>query len=121
MKKSHISIGLIIVLLVGGYIAYRNTNSSSTESVPSANLTQVNTPTSTCADAVEHAKIVCLADALKASITDSALLASLQLPYTVTDAQKWSNFPPAGYRDRVGPTLSQFNETQLSVIQEIIK
>ena len=53
--------------------------------------------------------------------SDSDLLAKLQIPYAVADARKWSNFPPAGYDDRRGPTLDKFTKEQLVIVKAILK
>ena len=63
-----------------------------------------------------HAKLVCLADLLKKGMAP-ALLARLQLPYSVQDGKKWSNFPPMVYHDRVGVTLAEFSPAQLGVVK----
>jgi hypothetical protein len=68
----------------------------------------------------EHAKLVCLADLLKKDLSP-ALLARLQLPYSAADGQKWSNFPPMVYRDRVGLTLGEFTVPQQGVIKALLK
>jgi hypothetical protein len=39
----------------------------------------------------------------------------------VPDAKRWSNFPPMGYRNRVGPTLAEFSSAQLGVVKAIMK
>jgi hypothetical protein len=49
------------------------------------------------------------------------LLARLQLPYSAQDGQKWSNFPPMVYRDRVGVTLAEFSPAQLGAVKAILK
>lgn len=67
-----------------------------------------------------HARLVCLADLLKKDLS-SELLARLQLPYSVADAKRWSNFPPMGYRNRVGPTLAELTPSQLGVVKAIMK
>ena len=67
-----------------------------------------------------HARLVCLADLLKKDLKPE-LLARLQLPYSVQDARKWSNFPPTVYRDRVGPTLGEFTPAQLGVVKALLK
>ncbi|KUP93481.1 DUF3500 domain-containing protein [Tritonibacter horizontis] len=66
-----------------------------------------------------HVRLVCLADGLKGMVT-SDVLAELQLPYSVEDARKWSNFPPMGYRDRVGPTLGDFDAAQLGYVKTML-
>ncbi len=67
-----------------------------------------------------HAKLVCLADLLKKDMAP-ALLARLQLPYSVENGMKWSNFPPMVYRDRVGVTLAEFSHAQLGVVKALFK
>jgi hypothetical protein len=67
-----------------------------------------------------YARILCLSDELESKV-DSTLLSKMQLDYSVANAEKWSNFPPAGYRDRLGPTLSEFSSDQLPLVLAIIK
>lgn len=67
-----------------------------------------------------HARLVCFADLLKRTLSDS-LLRRLQLPYTVSDARRWSNFPPMGYRNRVGPTLADFTPAQLGIVKALLR
>lgn len=67
-----------------------------------------------------HLRLVCLADLLKRDLTDS-VKTRLQLTYSVTDAKRWSNFPPMGYRNRVGPTLAEFTPAQLGVIKAMLR
>lgn len=67
-----------------------------------------------------HAKLVCLADLLKKGMAPE-LLARLQLPYSVQDGKRWSNFPPMVYRNRVGVTLAKFSPAQLGVVKAILK
>lgn len=66
-----------------------------------------------------HPRLVCLADALKATMPANRL-AQLQLPYSVADAKKWSNFPPLGYPDRVGLTLGDLDAAQLSYVKAML-
>jgi hypothetical protein len=74
----------------------------------------------TCGNNTGHDRLVCLAELLKADLSP-ALLARLQLPYSVTDARRWSNFPPMGYRDRIGPTLGELTPEKLGVAKAIMK
>jgi hypothetical protein len=73
-----------------------------------------------CAAAAGHERLVCLTDGLKQLITPE-LAAKLELAYSVEEARKWSNFPPVGYPDRVGPTLGKFTPEQLGYIKAILK
>ena len=66
------------------------------------------------------ARLVCLTGALKQGLSPE-LTARLQLPYSVADARRWSNFPPMGYRDRVGVTLGELTPPQLGVVKAIMK
>jgi Protein of unknown function (DUF3500) len=81
---------------------------------------ETSAPDQTCQAAKGHARVICLADLLKKDMAPE-LLARLQLPYAVADAQRWSNFPPMGYRNRVGPTLAEFTPAQLGVIKALMK
>jgi hypothetical protein len=74
----------------------------------------------TCSSVKGHARVVCLADLLKKDLSPE-LLARLQLPYAVADAKRWSNFPPMGYRNRVGPTLAEFSPAQLGAVKALMK
>jgi hypothetical protein len=73
-----------------------------------------------CDGKIDHERLVCLADALKKTLSPE-LSAQLQLSYTVADAKRWSNFPPAGYNNRVGPTLDKFDPDQLGYIKAMLK
>ena len=67
-----------------------------------------------------HQRLVCLANALKTTLSPE-MKTRMLLPYTVEDAKKWSNFPPIGYPDRVGPTLGDFDIKQLGIIKAMLK
>lgn len=64
--------------------------------------------------------MVCLADAFKATISASQG-ATLQLPYSKTDAIKWSNFPEFAARPRrVGIRLGSLNAAQLKAAKALM-
>lgn len=129
MKRSTIiaaSAATVILAGIGGYVAtnpflmmmlgggpdlsrYANVN---------INMTAV-VAADTCGDAPTFGKLVCLADALKSSVTPE-ILTQVQRPYSVAEAQKWSNFPPMAYPDRVGPTLGDFTPEQRGIIKSIL-
>lgn len=75
--------------------------------------------TDTCRETAGHAHLVCLADALKATLSPD-LLARVQLPYTVADAERWSNLPASVYTNRVGATLGDFTPEQRSIIKALL-
>lgn len=66
-----------------------------------------------------HERLVCLADALKER-SSPELLAELQRDYSAQEATQWSNFPPVGYPDRVGPTLGDFSAEQLGLVKAML-
>lgn len=66
-----------------------------------------------------HERLICFAAGLKI-LLPAETWALLQLPYSVSDAKKWSNFPPMGYRDRVGLTLGDFDAEQLGIVKAML-
>src|SRR5688572_21671410 len=118
MKKYVISLAVLVAVSIGGFTLYRSLTSSS-YGFANVNLGSLEVP-SLCYEAAGHPRIVCLAGELKKTLS-AELLAQLELPYSVNSAQKWSNFPPAGYKDRRGPTLNKFSNEQLVIIKAILK
>jgi hypothetical protein len=71
-----------------------------------------------CAKETGLAKVVCLAEALKAMLSPEQM-AQLQLVYSKANAIKWSNFPE--FRPtRVGIKLGQLNEKQLAAAKALM-
>jgi Protein of unknown function (DUF3500) len=66
-------------------------------------------------------KIVTLANAFKTSLSEEQLKI-VQLPYSKTDAAKWSNFP-ATFRNakRVGLNFGSMNASQILLAKELLK
>lgn len=75
--------------------------------------------TTNCAQATGLAKVVCLAEAFKATLT-STQLATLQLTYSKASAQRWSNLPEGLYRNRVGISLGSLSAAQLTAFQSMM-
>ncbi|MVM31771.1 DUF3500 domain-containing protein [Spirosoma sp. HMF4905] len=73
--------------------------------------------TTTCAS-TGVAQIVCLAEAFKATLTTTQL-ATAQLTYSKTNAQKWSNLP-AGLSARIGINLGSLSSTQLAAFRNLM-
>ncbi len=73
-----------------------------------------------CSSATGIAKIICLADAFKAQLTSSQL-ATAQRTYTTTEAKKWSNFPEAIYRNRIGLNFGSMTTVQIQYAKALIK
>lgn len=122
MKKLFLSVGVLAVLAAGGYGAfnYRNTSILAAYSDMNINIGSVEATVATCTSNAGHARLVCLADELIKTATPE-LLTNLQRPYSVADAKKWSNFPPVGYPNRVGPILSLFTPEQLAIVKSLLK
>ncbi len=76
-------------------------------------------PATTCGDVASTIRMVCLMDQLKTGLAPE-VLAELQRPYSLDEAKKWSNFPPVGYADRIGPTLGDFTPEQRGLIKLIL-
>ena len=80
----------------------------------------VNAATSTsCTSSTGFAKLLCLCDAFKATLT-SAQIANLQLAYTFSNIKTWSNLP-AAMSSRLGLKLGDLNGTQLTAAKAIIE
>ena len=72
-----------------------------------------------CTGVAGLAKVVCLAEAFKATLTSSQV-ATVQLAYSKTDAVKWSNLPQALSRNRVGLNFGALNATQLAAAKALL-
>jgi len=118
MKKRFVAIGALVVLAAAGYFGYRYFSSSASYGTVNVNLGAVEA-SKLCKDLSGHPRVVCLSNELKKSLS-AELAGKVQLNYSVAEAQKWSNFPPAGYRNRIGATLDQFSKEQLTIIKAIL-
>jgi Protein of unknown function (DUF3500) len=82
----------------------------------------VDTATNTtvdCSTATGTAKVVCLANAFKATLS-STQLAALQLSYSLSNAKTWSNLP-ASMSARIGLKMGTLNATQLAAAKALIQ
>lgn len=77
-------------------------------------------PPAACETLTGVEKIVCLADAFKATLSASQL-ATVQLSYSLTDAAKWSNLPQSLSKNRVGIQFGTLSATQLAAAMELLK
>ncbi len=89
------------------------TPTTSTTVTTGGSTTTTTGTTSSCTGVTGLAKVVCLAEAFKATLTSSQV-ATVQLAYSKTDATKWSNLPDGLYNGRVGIKLSALSATQLT-------
>lgn len=81
-------------------------------------LAVIATTNTACASSTGVAKVVCLAEAFKATLSTSQV-STMQLTYTETNAKKWSNLP-AGMSARVGISLSSLNDAQLAAFRNMM-
>lgn len=73
-----------------------------------------------CSSATGLARVVCLADAFKATLSTDQL-AILQRPYSKAEAVKWSNFPEFAERPRrVGIRLGSLSAAQLKAAKALM-
>jgi hypothetical protein len=83
-------------------------------------VSATSTSTTDCSTATGLAKVVCLAETFKATLT-AAQLATVQLTYTKTDAVKWSNLPQALTQNkRVGINFGALSATQLAAAKALL-
>lgn len=71
-----------------------------------------------CGTATGLARVVCLAEAFKATLT-ATQLAATQLTYTKANAQKWSNLP-ASLSSRIGINLGSLSTAQLTAFRDMM-
>ena len=76
------------------------------------------TANTSCATSTGIAKVVCLTEAFKATLT-STQLATTQLAYSKANAQKWSNLP-AGLSARIGIKLGSLSTAQLNAFRDLM-
>ncbi|QII07278.1 DUF3500 domain-containing protein [Rhodococcoides fascians A25f] len=106
--------------MTGAALVGCSSTQDDTPSTESAASESAATSSSDCDAESGYSKITCLSNELIAS-ADADLASSMVLDYSLDTAEKWSNFPPQGYRDRVGPTLSEFSPEQLALVMDILK
>lgn len=95
-------------------------NSTTTAATSTSDFTVTSSSSTDCSAATTPiAKIVCLANAFKATLSASQL-ATLQLDYTFAKAKTWSNLP-AAMSPRIGIKLGGLSATQLAAAKELIK
>ncbi len=76
--------------------------------------------TTNCASSTGLGKVVCLAEAFKATLS-STQLAAVQLAYSKANAQRWSNLPEGLYRNRVGLNLGSLSDPQLAAFRDLME
>lgn len=125
MMKILIKAGGCLLLAVSLLVGCKSgTDSSVGPTTPVSSTTPgtstTTTTTTNCTAVAGLARVVCLAETFKATLTSTQLPAA-QLAYTKTDAVKWSNFPQgATTPKRVGLMLGSLNTTQLAAFRDLM-
>jgi hypothetical protein len=122
-RKLGIAALISAIGLGGTYYAYSTFAGGTTPAGytdTNVNMGALALPATDCGETPSHARLVCLAELLKSGLAPD-LLAELQRPYTVAEAKLWSNFPPMGFQDRVGPTLGDFATDQRGLVKAILQ
>ena len=89
--------------------------SSLTVTAVMSNTTSTNT---TCAGSTGLTNVVCLTNAFLNTL-DATQKSTVQLAYSLANAQKWSNLP-AGLSARYGISLASMNATQLGAFRDLM-
>ena len=94
------------------------TTATGTVTAITAALAVTTTANTSCATATGVAKVVCLAEAFKATL-NATQLATVQLTFSKANAQKWSNLP-ASLSSRIGIRLDALSATQLAAFRDLM-
>lgn len=130
MKKIPLILSVLIGIVLFGYtVSCSRDNSSdsgssgggtSTNAVGTTGAASISATTVTACGSVSGvAKIVCLTEQLKATLT-STQLAAIQLDYSFANIKTWSNLP-ASMSARKGIPLGNLSATQVGIAKAIIK
>lgn len=95
-----------------------STGTGSTSNSSTVTSALATTATTTTCTSTGVAQIVCLAEAFKSTLS-STQLATTQLTYSKTNAQKWSNLP-AALSSRIGINLGSLSTTQLAAFRNLM-
>ncbi len=111
MKKNFTLLSATVLLIIFGFTLKKS------EKTPVFNPP----PPTACETLTGIEKVICLADDFKTTLS-ATQVTTVQLPYTFTDAAKWSNLPNGlGSLKRVGLQFSTLNATQLTAAKELLK
>lgn len=126
LQKTKKSVRSLLLLAGMGlaFVACNRDSDSSTDSGSSSgtggSTTNPVTVTS-CESQTGINKIICLADAFKASLSTTQL-AQVQLSYSKTDAVRWSNFPQQLFSlKRVGLNFGSMTTEQIALAKALLK
>jgi hypothetical protein len=124
MKMMHMKRKMIgamaasVLVLTFALVACKKDSTTDTSTSGNTNTGGTNTTTN-CDAQTGFAKLVCLCDAFKGTLT-AAQLATLQLSYNYANIKTWSNLP-ASMSPRIGIRLGSLSATQLTAAKAIVK
>jgi hypothetical protein len=111
----------VAALGLGGYLALAQMRGAPEGYLDqNVDLGALAVPATDCGATPSHDRLVCLSQLLLADLSPE-LVSELSRPYSVAEAKLWSNFPPMGFQDRVGPTLGDFTPEQRALIKAILQ
>jgi hypothetical protein len=119
--KTSLTLGAgAVVLAVAGYIGFSRFGDADLSRYANININLGAVPVpDSCTAAAGFGRMLCLTDKLLVVISPN-LKFEFERPYSVAEAKMWSNFPPAGYPNRIGPTLGDFTPKQRGLIKAIL-
>lgn len=112
------SVLVFVSLLWGCSSTSDSTVTPGTSTAITAALSSTTSTNTTCATSTGLAKVVCLAEAFKATLS-STQLSTVQLTYSKANAQKWSNLP-AALSGRIGIRLDALSTAQLAAFRDLM-
>jgi len=127
MKPNILSISLVLLLAVSvsviescksnDDVTASGTDNTSGSSSSITSTLSTTTTTSTCTSTGLE-QVVCLAEAFKATLS-STQVSTMQLSYSKSNAQKWSNLP-AAMSSRLGINLATLTTAQLAAFRNLM-
>lgn len=111
--------GFIFSVLITVYSCNSDDDSSSDNSTGESIMSVDAATSTTCSSSSGFAKLLCLCNEFKASLSSSQLSA-LQLSYSYSNITTWSNLP-AGMSARKGIRLGDLSNAQLALAKAIVK
>ncbi|UFH54027.1 DUF3500 domain-containing protein [Spirosoma sp. KNUC1025] len=127
MRISYFKIGITVIVCFLAILSCQKTETtvtpgSTTTSGSSSSITELLSNTTSantsCSSQTGLAQVVCLAEAFKATL-NSTQLSTVQLTYSKTNAQKWSNLP-ASLSSRIGINLGSLSSTQQAAFRDLM-
>lgn len=113
---------LFAIVALAATITVACNKSSDTAAASTGSTTTVSdtvTASTSCDAQAGFAKLLCLCESFKASLT-STQLSALQLTYSFSNIKTWSNLP-AAMSSRLGIRMGDLTTTQLSLAKAIVK